>query len=286
MSCAQNIVTSCRTQRHVDDSPIFNFGVQPMTILGEPSPGYLQISGLGSISHGSVELSEQSPSMASDQTSTNMSYCAPSSLAPKSRHDGNSPPRARTLCRFCCRSGKPCDDGNTVERCARCEGKDRLCKESIRKPASLRASFWVHFAQRALAQYADMALVTNWEGVSQQTIQISCQASDNSSNKTPTSKSIDTVVLRMDDLRSPVRNGDGSLRIASTLANALGWASAEVTSARDTSSRDGKRLLAKLQVCIPPLHSQALTHLHSITGSNMMPALASYVNRLNAQSAP
>ena len=287
MSCAQNLVTPCWTQRHEDTSPVSNFGVQPMTILGEPSPGYLQISKSGSISHGSIEFSEQqSPSMASDYTSTNMSYYTPPSSAPNLRQDSNSGPISRTLCRFCCRSGKSCERGKTTHRCARCEGKDRVCKESIRKPASIRASLWVHFAQRALAQCSDIALVTNWEKVNQQVIQISCQASDSKSNQSPMSNSINTAVLRMDDLRSPVRSGDGTPRIASTLANALGWGDAEVTSTRDRSDRDGKRLLAKIQVRIPLLRSQTLTHLYSITGSSMMLALTSYVNRLSAQSVP
>ena len=283
MSSAQNLVTSRWAQRHGCNVPIFNFGMQPTTTLGEPSPGYLHFSESPSISHGSVELSNHSPSMASDQTSTDISHCAPPSLTPD---DGSTGPRSWTLCRFCCRSGKSCDPGNTIYRCTRCEDKDRICKESIRKPASIRSSFWVHSSQRALAQCSDIALVKNWERVNQQMIQISCQASDSESNQSPISKTIDTAVLRMDDLRSPVRNGDGTPRIASTLANALGWGNAEVTSTRNTSDRDGKRLLARIKVRIPLLHSQALTHPHSITGSSMMPALTSYVNQFSAQSVP
>ena len=168
-----------------------------------------------------------------------------------------------TQCRFCCRNGNSCKPSGNPFQCEHCLGKDRICKEPIQLPASIRPGFWSQMAGAALGEQGDINLIDRWETLRSTTLRISCNSScaSGSKNSQMATDYLDDFTLKLKDLEETSFTDGTMSNCAGSLARVLGLTEDPSFLSGDVESYEAKELLLRIEVSTQWLHQVA-----SLTG--------------------
>ena len=153
------------------------------------------------------------------------------------------------ICRFYCRSGKPCIPNDQAFRCRRCLEKNRLCKEPVHVPPTLRPDFWLKMIDASLTnqEIADSINVWNATKLFACRVAYHTSASKESTTSPAVADKVDDFTTRLQDLETS-SNSEGDLAaVAVSVARAIGLIPQPPTW-RDSLTYDAKEILVRIEV--------------------------------------